>query len=44
MPLPALHTVSLAPARHLLACQRVVEFDLWHESDCCSDTRSPHAG
>lgn len=32
MPLPALHTVSLAPARHLLACQRVVELDLWHEN------------
>lgn len=31
MKLPAIHTMSTAPARHLLACEEVARKDLWHE-------------
>jgi hypothetical protein len=32
MLLPAIHTVSVAPARHLPACEHITRQGLWHES------------
>jgi hypothetical protein len=36
MLLPAIHTLSVAPARHLLACEHITRQALWHESPLLS--------